>query len=280
MRVSTTPGVLALAVVTCLAGLGRADDAVLTVDLGSGPQRYTAAALLARLDVKRITVPNDVSYGHAMSYSAVPLLSLLDLPPEAPFDTLQASATDGFVSQIPLSLVRGGSEGGSRAWIAIQDPARPWPGLPGRDISAGPFYLIWEHPGRSSIGSEQWPSALASLSGVMAPAQRWPQMAVGKDLPSDAPARRGQEVFATQCLPCHRIKGAGAGQMGPDLGEPNPTQYSTPDALRLLIRNPESVYGPNQQMPRFDRSMLSDPDLDAVIAYLSNMAGNTAKSAK
>lgn len=280
MKIWTAPGVVALAVVTCLAGTGRADDAVLTIDLGSGPQRYTAAALLARPDATRIDVPNDVSYGHAMSYIAVPLLSLLDLPPEAPFDTLQASATDGFVSQIPLTLVRGGSEGGSRAWIAIQEPARPWPSLPGRDISAGPFYLIWEHPDRSSVGSEQWPSALASLSGVMAPAQRWPQMAVGKDLPADAPARRGQEVFTAQCLPCHRIKGAGEGKMGPDLGEPNPTQHSTPKALRLLIRNPKSVYGPDQKMPGFDRTMISDPDLDAVIAYLTYMAGNRAKSAQ
>jgi hypothetical protein len=65
MKGWTVAGVVALAVVTCLAGTGRADEAVLTIDLGSGPQRYTAAALLARPDATRITVPNDVSYGPA-----------------------------------------------------------------------------------------------------------------------------------------------------------------------------------------------------------------------
>jgi mono/diheme cytochrome c family protein len=138
--------------------------------------------------------------------------------------------------------------------------------------------LIWEHPDRSDVGSEQWPTALASISGVMAPAHRWPQRAVGKDLPTGAPARRGQEVFTTQCLPCHRIKGAGAGEMGPDLGEPNPTEYSTPQGLRLLIRDPKSLYGPYHKMPEFDQTMISDSDLDAVIAYLTYMAGNKVKS--
>jgi mono/diheme cytochrome c family protein len=259
---------------------GAADDAVLTIDLGSGRQRYTAAALLARPDVTSITVPNDVSYGHAMSYSAVPLLSLLDLQPnEAPFDTLQASATDGFVSRIPLGLMRGGAEGGSRAWIAVQDPARPWPDLPGRDFSAGrPFYLIWEDPDRSGIGSEQWPTMLAALSGVMAPAKRWPQMAVGKDLPAHAPERRGQEVFTTQCPPCHRIKGAG--EMGPDLGTLRATPFSTPKALRQLIRNPKSLFGREHKMPGFDRKMISDSDLDAAITYLMYMVDNKSKSAQ
>jgi hypothetical protein len=62
------------------------------------------------------------------------------------------------------------------------------------------------------------------------------------------------------------------------VGERNPTDYSTPKILRLLICNPKSVYGSDQKMPGFDRAMLSDPDLDAVIAYLTYMAGNKVKS--
>lgn len=281
MKNLTALAVIALASVASFAGTGWADDTVLTIDLGSRSQRYTAAALLAHPDAMRITVTNDVSYRRAMTYQAVPLLSLLNFPPDAPFDTLQARATDDFVSQIPLSLVRDGAKGGSKAWIAVQDPARPWPDLPGRDVSAGPFYMVWEHPDRSGIGSEQWPFALAALSGVMAPAQRWPQMVVGKDVPAGAPARRGQEVFTVQCLSCHRMKGAGAGDMGPDLGKPmNPTQYLTPKGLRMLIRSPKSVRTwPRQQMPGFDKTMVSDPDLDALIAYLTHMAGTTAGSA-
>ena len=84
----------------------------------------------------------------------------------------------------------------------------------------------------------------------------------------------GQEVFTVQCLPCHRMKGAGEGELGPDLGQPmSPTQYFTPEALRKLIRNPKSVRTwPGQIMPGFDPSKISDADLDAVIAYLGAMA--------
>ena len=99
-------------------------------------------------------------------------------------------------------------------------------------------------------------------------------MAVDASLPVDAPARHGQEVFTVQCMPCHRMKGAGESEVGPDLGSPmNPTQYFTADGLRRLIRNPKSVRTwPQQMMPAFDAEKLSDADLDAVIAYLGAMA--------
>lgn len=276
----TALAVIALAASVCAAVTVLADDRVLTIELGPQTKRYTAVALLARADVSQITVPNDMSYRRAMNYRAVPLLSLFKILPNAPFDTLEVRATDGFVSQIPFSLVRKGGEGGSTAWIAVEDPAKPWPDLPGRDESAGPFYLVWQHPKLSGIGSEQWPFALASLKGVKPPAERWPQMAVAADVPAGAPARRGQEVYTVQCLSCHRMKGAGEGDMGPDLGDPmNPTQYLTPKGLRMLIRNPKSVRTwPGQKMPGFDNTMISDPDLDALMAYLTYMAGDKTPS--
>ncbi len=127
---------------------------------------------------------------------------------------------------------------------------------------------------RSGVGSEQWPYQLSSLTGVESPAHRWPQIVVADTLAADAPARHGQAVFTTQCMPCHRMKGAGVGELGPDLGQPmNPTQYFTGEGLRALIRNPKSVRTwPRQIMPAFDETKLSDADLDAVIAYLGQMA--------
>lgn len=253
----------------------RADDVpALTLSLGGEPKRATAAELLARTDVATLAVPADPAYGRPMSYRAVPLRALLgDLSP-TPFDTLEARAADGFVSQIPLALVERGAQGGSVAWIAAEDPAAPWPPLPGKDASAGPFYLVWEHPERSGVSGEQWPYQLAAIAGVESPARRWPQMAVAESLPADAPARRGQEVFIVQCLPCHRMKGAGAADVGPDLGSPmGPTQYLTPVGLRALIRDPKSVRTwPQQQMPGFDAAKIPDADLDALIAYLAYMA--------
>ena len=75
-------------------------------------------------------------------------------------------------------------------------------------------------------------------------------------------------------MPCHRMKGAGAGDVGPDLGQPmSPTQYLTPRRPAGAIRNPKAVRTwPQQQMPAFDAQALPDADLDAVIAYLGYMA--------
>jgi mono/diheme cytochrome c family protein len=70
------------------------------------------------------------------------------------------------------------------------------------------------------------------------------------------------------------MKGAGEGELGPDLGQPmSPAQYFTPEALRKLIRDPKSVRTwPQQMMPAFGKDKLSDADLDAVVAYLGAMA--------
>ena len=254
------------------AGAAPTAEPVLTLSIGTEARRYTAAQLLGRPDAVELTIPADVSYGRAMKYRVVPLLPLVSVG--AAFDTIEARAEDGFVSQIPLALVEKGQAGGAKAWLAIEDPIAPWPILPGRTTSAGPFYLVWENPERSAIGSEQWPYQLASLTEVESPAHRWPQMVVDSSVRRDDPARRGQAVFTTQCLPCHRMKGAGAADVGPDLGRPmSPLQYLTAKGLRGLIRDPKAVRTwPQQQMPAFNETMISEADLDALIAYLAHMA--------
>jgi mono/diheme cytochrome c family protein len=270
MRFALIP--LLCTLVLCAGAHG--EEAALTLKLGAKEQRFTAAELLARPDAATISVPDDVSYKRAMSYRAVPLLALIGEKPDPAFDTLEARAADGFVSQVPMALIAKAKSGGSVPWIAVEDAANPWPPLPGKDVSAGPFYLVWEHPERSGVGSELWPYQTVAVTGVKSPAHRWPQMVVDAALPADAPARLGQQVFTMQCMPCHRMKGAGAAALGPDLGQPmNPTQYLTKEGLRALIRNPKAVRTwPQQQMPAFDAKTLSDVDLDAVIAYLTHMA--------
>jgi mono/diheme cytochrome c family protein len=257
-----------------LAGGVHAESPALTLNSGGAPQSFTAAELLARPDAATLEVPADVAYDRPMTFRAVPLLALLGNLAATPYDTLEATATDGFIAQLPLALVKGVATGGSVAWIAVEDPVAPWPALPGKAGSAGPFYLVWEHPQRSGVGNEQWPYQVASLTLAESPAHRWPQMAVAASLAADDPARRGQAVFTAQCLPCHRMKGAGASDLGPDLGQPmSPTQYLSAEGLRLLIRNPKAVRTwPQQQMPGFDEATLPEPDLDALIAYLSYMA--------
>ena len=132
-----------------------AAERALSMSFGGEQRRVTAAELLARPDAPFLTVPDDVSYRRAMTYRAVPLLGLIGDVSSLGFSTIEARSGDGFVSQIPASLVAKGLSGGAVAWVAVEDPAAPWPNLPGREVSGGPFYLVWEHP-------ERWPSAPSS----------------------------------------------------------------------------------------------------------------------
>src|SRR5438876_2154872 len=165
-------------------------------------KKYSAEELLGRSDATSITVPDDVSYRRSMTYQAVPLRALLPAPQDDRYDTLEAKATDGFVAQIPLELV---TRGAAIPYLAVEDPAHPWPALPHETKSAGPFYVVWDHPRRSDIRSEQWPFALMSLTFVESPVHRWPQLVSHSTEPL---AQSGQKVFVTFCLPCHQLSGA------------------------------------------------------------------------
>ena len=259
-----------------VAGAGAyAAEPVLTITFGAEVRSFDTTALLARPEARSIVVPHDVAYRREASYRAVPLLALLDGLPLDHAETIAARATDGYVAQLPMALLRKAATGGAVPWLAIEEPGSPWPALPGKSFSAGPFYLVWIDPERSSIGKEQWTYALAALAAVEAPAQRWPQIAVDPALPAEAIERRGQALLIFHCLPCHRVRGGGEGEMGPDLVHPHsPTEYMSAEGLKAQIRNPKSLRSwPAQQMPSFDETALPAADIDAIVAYLRHMAG-------
>jgi len=257
------------------ASAAQVEMPVLQIQIGADKRQFSIAELLTNPAMRSIGIARDASYPQPMRYQAVPLLDLLHGLPTAEISTLEARAKDGFVSQLPWNLIARGGTGHSVAWIAIEDPRHPWPHLEGKPYSAGPFYLIWENPELSGIASEQWPYALISLTSVSDPLRRWPQLAIGAGVPKDHPAWRGQALYVVQCLPCHRLRGAGEGTLGPDLGQPMPVvSYFTNAGLKKLIRNPAAVRTwPQQQMPP---TALPDADIDAVIAYL-RLIGETAR---
>jgi mono/diheme cytochrome c family protein len=266
--------VLALLIALTTASWSVAAQPTLSINTGGDSKEYSAATLLGRSDAVSITVQDDVSYRRSMSYRAVPLLALLQALHDDRFDTLEAHATDGFVAQIPLQLVTHGASGGAVAYLAVEDPAHPWAALPNEKKSAGPFYLVWDHPQRSDVRAEQWPYALVSISLAESPVHRWPQLAVPATHSTAAAAQSGQKVFVTFCLPCHQLNGAGVAKVGPDLGQPmNVTQYLTEAGLRAIVRNPAAVRTwPEQHMTGFGKKTLPDGDLDALVAYLQVMA--------
>lgn len=262
----------AFAALACAWALAGAQAATLELEGPRGRQQLDGAALAAHAQARDIEVPQDVSYHRAMRYRAVPLIVVLRELGLTAADTLEVAATDGFVAQLPGALALQQGAGQAQPWLAIEAADAPWPALPGKAQSAGPFYVVW--PVATGVSSEQWPYAVARLAVREAPERRWPQIAVSGSVPAGAPARRGQAVFITQCMVCHTMNGGGGATMGPDLNRPmNPVDYLQPQALRRLVRNPASVrHWPAQTMPAFGTEQLSDAALDDLIAYLGHMA--------
>jgi mono/diheme cytochrome c family protein len=210
-----------------------------------------------------------------MTYRAVPVASLLagmTLPPDI---VVEAVALNGFVAQLPPDLLLNTDGRKAVAWLAIEPADQPWPPLPKeKGASAGPFYIVWTGAEVGRIRSEQWPYQLAKLVSQPSPLSRWPALAVNSELPSTDPVRAGQALFIVQCLTCHKLNGAGAADVGPDLNLPqNPTEYLTPQGLHDLIRNPKAVRTwPAQAMPALS-DYLSDREIELIVAYLKHMAG-------
>ena len=150
--------------------------------------------------------------------------------------------------------------------------------MPGKDYTAGPFYVVWTKPEASGIRSEYWAYQLAKLQSQLSPEARWPALAVDEGLPADDPARAGQTLFVAQCLPCHKMNGGGASDVGGDLNLPmNATEYMTDKGLHALIRDPKSVRSwPGMKMQGWSPDLLSDREIDHIIAYLKHMAGRKA----
>ena len=246
---------------------------MLDLAIGGETRQFSRDALLARPDVASVEIANDVAYGKAMRFRAVPLAALLagfSLPADSVIETV---ALDGFAAHLPIDLATSTDSAKAIAWVAIEPADAPWPPLPGKTASAGPFYIVWTGAAAATIRSEQWSYQVAKLESQPSPAARWPVLGVDPALPANHPIREGQALFVTQCLPCHMLNGAGSGTIGPDMNKPmNPTEYMTHAGLHALIRDPRSVrHWPGQAMPGFAADQMSDREIDLVIEYLAHM---------
>ncbi len=267
MRSLLTLAVLLSALLTGVTAAWGQDS--LTVSGRQGSRHFTSADLLADKRAAQVTLAYDNVLRRPMTYRALPATALLEEVGVATDDYVQARATDGFSVAIPARLLR---EAG--ALLAIEDPAQPWPRLSkgGKSQDIGPFYLVW--PINQGVSSEYWAYQLAALAVTDSPTERWPQLGVAENVPATDPIRRGLDRFVAVCLACHRFRGAGEGEQGPDLGQPmNPVDYFQTSALKKLLRDPQSVRSwPERKMPPLSAETLSDSDIDAVVAWLTYKA--------
>jgi mono/diheme cytochrome c family protein len=235
-----------------------ASAAQLTVELDHTRKTWETADLLKHPDAQTVQVVDDVSYKRNMTYRAVPLAVLLPgLPPDK---HLQAVALDGFAAELTAAPLL--QKNGARAWLAVEDPAHPWPPLADGKPSAGPFYLVWTDPQAGHISPEQWPFQISGIKQLTTVA-------------ADDPVNQGFALFQKNCLACHRLNGGGDAQVGPDLNIPyNPTEYFSGDFLKRYIRDPQSLrHWPQAKMPAFAASVLPDSELELLVGYLKHMAG-------
>ncbi|WP_338475450.1 cytochrome c [Pseudomonas khavaziana] len=245
--------------------------AQLTIELDHTRQTWQTADLLKHPQAQTVQIVDDVSYKHNMTYRAVPLAALLSgLKPQS---HLQAVALDGFAAELSAAPLL--EKTGARAWLAVEDPARPWPALAQGKPSAGPFYLVWTHPEAGHISPEQWPFQVSRIKQLQTVAERFPALLPDPTLAADDQVNQGFALFQKNCLACHRLNGAGDAQVGPDLNIPyNPTEYFGGDFLKRYIRDPQSLrHWPQAKMPAFAASVLPEHELDLLLDYLRHMAG-------
>lgn len=241
--------------------------AELVFELPGGTRTWSTAELLAHPQAQTLHIEADVAYKRAMEYRVVPLAALLEGIEAG--DHLQAVALDGFAAELPAAPLL--SQQGARAWLAVEDPAQPWPTL-GSKPGAGPFYLVWENPQAAQIGPEQWPFQIERIKRLAPLAKRFPALLPAAT--AGAEVQAGFAQFQKNCLACHRLNGAGDSHFGPDLNLPhNPTEYLAGDFLRQYIRDPQSLrQWPQGRMPAFSREVLNDEALEQLLAYLRHMA--------
>ena len=239
----------------------------LTVVAGGRMATYAPAALLALPAATNVAIPGDVAYKRDMSFRAIPVAALL--AGVGPDETIRFVANDGFVANLPAAplLARGN---GAVAYLAIEPPDAPWPPLKSDEsATAGPFYLVWVHPELGGIHDEQWPYQIARIESVPPLVKRFPVLAPASGLSAQDPIRHGFAAYEKHCSVCHTDA-----TIGPDLNVPyNPTEYLRVDALRRLIRDPQTLRRwPAAKMPKFPATTLSDRELTDLLAYLRHMA--------
>jgi mono/diheme cytochrome c family protein len=261
-------------VVLCaaLAQGAAASEPELTIVVNGRMATYAPAALLAMPGATTVTIPGDVAYKREMTYRALPVSALL--AGVGTDETVRFVANDGYVATLPAAplLARGD---GAVAYLAIEPPDTPWPVLKaGESATAGPFYVVWARPEQAGIRAAQWPYQVARIESVAPLVRRYPMLAPAAGVSAQDPIRHGFTAYEKYCSSCHTLNLGGDSAIGPDLNVPyNPTEYLRVDALRRLIRDPQSLRRwQAAKMPKFPIATLSDRELTDLLAYLRHMA--------
>lgn len=258
----------------------QAAEPTLTVASEKAKKSYSRAELLKRADLENITIEKDPAYrNQKMSYQAVKAAHLFKDLQVADDAVIQFKALDGFSAPLSKERLMNTSPKQSIAYVAIEPKDKKWPPLKKGKASAGPFYLVWKNPELSKISPEEWPFMLASLEVKGSLQSEYPDILPDAALAANSLEKRGFKAFVKNCFACHTMNKSGTSAIGPDLNVPmNPTEYLKISAIKMYVRNPQSLrHWPQSRMTSFNKEILPDKELDAIIAYLKHMSGRKKK---
>jgi len=244
----------------------------LTVVAGGRTAIYTTGGLLALPAVAAVTIPVDPVYATSVSFRVVPVAILLS--GTAPDSEVRFLSGDRVVATQPAAPLLVQAPAAS-AYLAIEPPDSPWPPLKaGTAATAGPFHLVWLRADKGMMTPGLWPMQITRIEEIQPLAKRYPMILPASGVGQNHPIRAGFAAFQKHCMTCHTLNGGGDSTVGPDLNVPyNPTEYLRPEALRRLIRDPQSLRRwPGSKMPGIDAKTLSDRELAELLAYLRHMA--------
>jgi mono/diheme cytochrome c family protein len=236
--------------------------------------KFTKAKLLKHKDLEILNFQNGtpVLKGKSIAFSAIPLHKLFETIKLKKEETLIFKCSDGFSAPMDTKMFLNASKKNSMAYLAIEDDKKPWPLIPGKNTSAGPYYIIWKKPELSKVKQEQWPFKVVGFEIKESFNNLYKSIIPHKK--SDLPALAGFKVFKNNCFVCHTMNGIGESNLGPDLNIPlNPTEYFQKGIIKKLIRNPQSVRKWEKSlMSSFSKDEISDEEIDHLISYLKYMS--------
>jgi cytochrome c2 len=180
-------------------------------------------------------------------------------------DELVFTCRDGYQPTAPVARVVE-----HEAWLAFEREGAPQFSIQkfesgrNRDISLGPFYLIWDNVHDAQVKSEgdyAWPYQLVGVELIRS-RDRFPHMAPPADAPE--PVQKGFAAFRIHCSRCHPVNGDG-GTVGPELNDArSPAGRRDAVWLRDWIDDPDRI-APGTRMERLNPAL---PDRNAVIASI------------
>lgn len=254
-----------------LISFARAES-TFTIQSHDKKLQWTTSELLKK--TQPVHIGYDVTYKNKLTvFQAIPVSELLKDVKFKDGEMLQFTCLDKFSAPIDKDKLLSKDPNKAIAYLAVEDPKKPWPIVKKKKGSAGPFYLIWKNAAASNIGTEEWPFQLASFTVKGSLRETYPLIHPSET--SSADAKQGFQVFTKNCFACHKMNGQGSAEMGPDLNLPmNPTEYWQPKAFEKLVRDPRSVRSwPTLQMVvHFPESAISATEMKQLWAYLEQMA--------